>query len=91
MEKVLVVFDFDGTLVDSATQFKEAIEDFHKQTLNKNCTEEIKENIVKNYGLRGNYDYEITICGKEITQEQQGKIVNDIIKYIDEFLKPAFV
>lgn len=84
MEKVLIVFDFDGTLVDSAAQFKEAIEDFHKQTLNnKNCTEEIKENIVKNYGLRGNYDYGMTISGKEITQKQQGKIVNDIIKYID--------
>lgn len=84
MEKVLIVFDFDGTLVDSAAQFKEAIEDFYKQTLNKNCTEEIKENIVKNYGLRGNYDYGITIGGNKITQEQQGKIVNDIIKYIDE-------
>ncbi len=83
MEKILVVFDFDGTLADSATQFKEVIEDFYKNTLKENCTEEIKENIVKNYSLRGKCDYGITTKGEKLTQEQQGKIVSDIIRYVD--------
>lgn len=87
MEK-LIVFDFDGTLVDSASQFKEIIKMYYKNNLpNEVCSEEVANNIVKHYGEYGNFDYKITLNNKQLSKEEQGKVVFDIMEYMGQLRK----
>ena len=84
MEKVLIVFDFDGTLVDSAMQIKNrVVPSYYERKLPMEaCTEEIRDEITKNYGKRGKYNYGIVRNGKELTEEEQGKVVGEIMELL---------
>lgn len=84
MERALIVFDFDGTLVDSAAQLKSrVIPSYYEKKLPMDvCTKEIKDEITENYGRRGKYKYGIVRNGKELTEEEQGKVVSEIMELL---------
>ena len=89
MERVLIVFDFDGTLVNTSKWFREiAIPSYYRAKLPEElCTDEIKNEIIRFYGKSGEYDYGITVNRKKLSVEEQGKVISEILAYANELRK----